>query len=269
MNQQKKQKIVKIMLSVILYFFLALCIFSVIVTITSKKDVDGAAEFFGYQMRIVVSDSMEKCEFTDVSDYDIKSIPLRSVIFVKKMPTAADEANAWYADIKEGDVLTFRYVYSNQVTITHRVTSITQKEGGYVIELAGDNKNSENSQMYQTIDTSIPENHNYVIGKVVGQSLLLGIVLSILKSVWGIVLIIILPCVGIIVYEVVKIVKVLGSERKKIEAEEKAKKDSELEELRRRIAELESAKVDRKNNTNDQKIDASESSDVATSDKNS
>ena len=183
MNKIKIKKIANIVLNVFLYIFLAVCIFSVFLTVLSKRDSDGSAEIFGYQMRVVTSESMAKCEHTDVSSYEIKDIPLRSMVFVKVMPDDPNEADEWYRSLKVGDVITFRYVYTTQVTITHRITSITEKEtGGFVIELAGDNKNSDDGQLYQTIDTSIPNNTNYVIGKVVGQAYLFGVIMSCLMN---------------------------------------------------------------------------------------
>lgn len=234
------KKIGKVALDVLLYLFLAVCVFALVLTISSKKDVDGAAEIFGYQMRVISSDSMAKCELTDVSGYKIKSIPLRSLIFVKRMPQDEREADDWYRSLKVGDVLTFRYVYTNQVTITHRITSITEKEtGGFLIELAGDNKNSDSGQLLQTIDTSIDNNTNYVIGKVTGQFFLLGFIISLLKTPLGMIFIVIVPCFIIILLEVLKIVGAYSAERKKHEQEETQKKDTELAELRRRLAQLE------------------------------
>ena len=243
MDKAKVKKIGKIALDVLLYIFLAICIFSVFVTVLSKRDSDGAAEVFGYQMRIVTSDSMSESEFTDVSAYKIKDIPIRSMVFVKVMPDDKDGADEFYRSLNVGDVLTFRYVYTTQVTITHRITSITEKEtGGFIIELAGDNKSSEDGQLTQIIDTSIPNNTNYVIGKVTGQAYLLGLLISFLSQPVGIILLIIVPCFIIILLEVLKIVKVLSADKKKREEEEKEKKESELEELRRKLAELEMEK---------------------------
>lgn len=243
MDKTKIKKIGKIALDVLLYIFLAICIFSVFVTVLSKRDSDGAAEVFGYQMRVVTSDSMSECEHTDVSAYKIKDIPIRSMVFVKVMPDDPAEADEFYRSLEVGDVLTFRYVYTTQVTITHRITSITEKEtGGFIIELAGDNKNSEDGQLTQVIDTSIPNNTNYVIGKVTGQAKLFGFVMSFLMQPVGIVLVIIVPCAIIILLEVLKIVKTLTADKKKREQEEKDQKEKELEELRRRLAELEKGK---------------------------
>ena len=191
-------------------------------------------------MRVVTSDSMAECELTNVSDYEIKDIPLGSMVFIQLVPEDKAEADEWYRSLKVGDVLTFKYVYSTQVTITHRIVSIDEKEtGGFLIELAGDNKNSENSQLYQVIDTSLAGSTNYVIGKVTGQSLAFGSVVSALKEPLVIVFVIIVPCVAIVLYEIIKLVRVFGSERKKQEQAEREKKDKELEELRSKIAELE------------------------------
>ena len=208
-------KVGRIIRDIIIYVFLAICIFSVLVTVLSQKDSDGAANVFGYQMRVVTSDSMAECEHTDVSAYKIKDIPKRSLVFVKMMPQTPAEADAFYRNLQVGDVLTFRYVYTTQVTITHRVTSITEKEsGGFIIELAGDNKNSTDTQLTQVIDTSVPNNTNYVLGKVVGHSYLLGLVMSTMKQPVGIVLFIILPCFIIILLEVIKIVKILEEDKR-------------------------------------------------------
>lgn len=244
MDKMKLQKIGKITLDVVTYFFLALCIVTVVFTVTSKRSPDGASEMFGYQFRIVTSDSMAACEFTDVSKFEIKDLPLRSMLFVQTMPENKAEHDDWYRSLKVGDVLTFRYVYVNQVTITHRITSITEKEtGGFIIELAGDNTTSESGQLYQTIDTSIPNNTNYVIGKVTGQAKLLGTLMTFLMEPLGIILLIILPCAVIIMFEALKIYKVLTEEKRKRAKEESDEKDSELEELRRKLAELEALKA--------------------------
>lgn len=243
---QTTKKIGNIVFNLVLYIFLAVCVFSVFVTVLSKKDVDGAAEVFGYQMRVVTSDSMAKCEYTDVSNYKIKDIPLRSMVFVEVMPDDPAEADQWYRSLAVGDVLTFRYVYTTQVTITHRITAIKEKEtGGFFIELAGDNKNSENGQLTQLIDTSISNNTNYVIGKVTGQAKIFGFVMSFLMQPVGMVMLVIVPCFFIILLEVLKIVNVFGADKKKRAQEEKEKQTQELDELRRRLAELEKEKLAR------------------------
>lgn len=243
MEKTKIQKFGNVVFSILLYIFLAISIFAVFLTAFSKKDIDGAAEIFGYQMRIVTSNSMAECEHTDVSGFDIQDIPVRSLIFVEIMPEDPAAADEWYRGLKVGDVLTFRYVYTKQVTITHRIVSISEKgTGGFVIELAGDNKNADDGQLTQIIDTSIPNNTNYVIGKVTGQSRLIGAIMTFLMQPASIVLLIIVPCAIIIIFEVVKIVRVFSEEKRLKEKNDAEKKDKELDELRRKLAELEELK---------------------------
>lgn len=239
----KIKKLTNIVTNVLLCVFLVIALLSVLLTIFSYKDADGAAELFGYQMRVVTSDSMAKSEFTDVSDFEIKDIPLRSMVFVKTVPKDAEKADQWYRSLQVGDVLTFRYVYTTQITITHRIIDIEEKlDGGFVIHLAGDNKNSETGQLIQMIDTSIPQNTNYVIGKVVGRAYLFGVIISFLMQPVGMILVIILPCVVIIGLEVAKIIKTMTAEKKLQEQAEKEEKEKELEELRCKLAALEREK---------------------------
>lgn len=259
MTKSKLKKIGRIARDALLYLFLALCVAAVVLIVTSKKDIDGASELFGYQMRVITTDSMAKCELTDVSDYDIGSLPTRTMIFVKRMPNDEAKADEWYRSLKVGDVLTFRYVYTNQVTITHRIVSIEEKPtGGFIIGLAGDNKNSDSDQLTQVIDTSVENNTNYVIGKVTGKSFLLGFFVSLLKEPLGIIFIVIVPCFIIILLEVIKVIGVLGAEKKKREQDEKQQKDNELEELRRRLAALEAQKSNENTEDKNDKEDGAE-----------
>ena len=230
-----KKKFFSAVRNVITLVFLVLCIFSVLVTILSKKDIDGTAEIFGYQFRVVTSESMAKSEFTDTSNFKIKSIPVRSLVFIETIPDDDAQAKEWYADLRVGDVLTFRYVYDTQVTITHRITSIRDNgEGGYIIELEGDNKNAPSGQLTQTLDTSLDDGPNHAIGKVTGKSYILGLFISLLNTKLGIILILMVPCLIIISVEVARIVKVLTEDRKKRELE----RDNEIASLRLQIEEL-------------------------------
>jgi hypothetical protein len=130
------KKVFKIVSNVALYLFIALCVFGVVLSVSAKKKGEDASTIFGYQMRFVLTESMEKCDQTDVSDYKIKQIRQKSLIFVKTMPTDPNEQDEFYRDLKVGDVLTFKYVYASQVTITHRIVEIYEKPtGGFIIHL--------------------------------------------------------------------------------------------------------------------------------------
>ena len=241
-TKQLLKKIAKIAGNVLLYTFIVISLVGVLLTITAKKDADGTATIFGMQMRFVLSPSMEKSDATDVSDFKIKDIPTKSVIFVEVVPDDPAEAEKWYSELAVGDVLTFKYVYVTQETITHRITSIEPKAtGGYIIELEGDNKSENSDTLSQTIDTSQTDSPNYVIGKVVGQNYVLGLFVNMLKNPVVLILCVIVPAVGIIIFEIIRLVTLFGAEKRQKDQEEKEKQQSELDELRRKLAALEAA----------------------------
>ena len=242
MNKPLLKKIFKIASNVLFYTFIALCAVLVIVSLFMKKNADDALSFFGYQARIVQSDSMAKSELTDVSNYKIKSIPIKSLVFIQTVPEEEAEAEEWFADLKVGDVLTFRYVYNGQVTITHRIVKIEEKAtGGRILTLEGDNKNASANLSQQILDTSLHfdlTNYNYAIGKVVGQSLFLGFSIYAINTPVGMLCMVIIPCLIIIVMEIIRIVNVLGEEKRKKATELAEEKQLEIELLKQQLATL-------------------------------
>ncbi len=243
----KALKILKIVGNVLTYVFFAICIFVLFVSVTAKKSSDGASNLFGMQMRIVVSSSMEKCDQTDVSQFEIKDIPVKSVVFIETVPEDETEAKEWYDELKIGDVLTFRYyIGGRQETITHRIIDKVAKDDGWVITLEGDNKATDaEGNVYntstQTIDTTIPlgETYNFVIGKVTGVSYTIGLLITAMKSPVGIICIVIIPCLIIMGFEIYRLVSALTAKKREQQKAREAQKDNELEELKRRLMELE------------------------------
>ena len=239
-----KKNTLKIILKTVEYIFVgiiaALAIFSISITIASKKDSDGTVTVFEHQLRFVKSSSMEKCDLVDVSNYKIKDIPVKSCVFIEVVPTEESKAKEWYSSLEVGDVLTFKYVYTKQETITHRITEITPNDNndGYTITLRGDNRNSEDGVSAQIIDTSLADSNNYVIGKVVGQSYALGLLVYAMKTPVGIVCIFIIPCTLIIVWEVIRIVRAFSAEKKEKVLAAGQEKDAEIEKLKRQIEEM-------------------------------
>lgn len=252
MEKSTKQKIItalQITGNVLMYLFFALCLFVLLLSIISKRDVDGAVEIFGYEMRIVLTGSMEKNEYTwdDVKQYEIKNVPKYSAVFIELVPDDEAKADEWYAELKKGDVLTFRYfMATRQETITHRIDKIESKTtGGYIITLKAENgSGTPDDWTPQIIDTSEKDSPNYVIGKVTGKSYVLGRVVNAVKQPIGIGLIIIIPCSLIIIFEIIRIVNVLNEEKRRKAEASAQEQHSEMEELRRRIAELEGNKVE-------------------------
>lgn len=219
-----------------LFIVILFALFALVLSIAAKKDSDGTATVLGYQLRFVRSDSMDKCDLTDVSGYKIKSIPVKSCIFVQVAPEDEEQKREWYGRLQVGDVLTFRYVYTKQETITHRIVSIEEKaDGGYIITLEGDNKNADSEQLRQTIDTSLTDSPNYVIGKVTGQSYILGLIVYAFRTPVGVICLIIIPCLIIIGFEIARLVRVLSADKKEKAKEKEQRQAEEIEELKRRL----------------------------------
>ena len=166
--------------SAILVILAALSAIAIAITINAPRTEDGASRVFGHELRLVQTNSMRDSGDVDTSNYKIKSFKENTLVATERVPEDEAEAAKWYANIAVGDVLTFRYLYDRETTITHRVTSITPKEdgSGYIIELSGDNKDSDQSQLYQTIDTSMTDSSNYIMGKVVWKSHFFGVLVS-------------------------------------------------------------------------------------------
>lgn len=245
-----KNKAVKVLLDVVTYVFIVLCIVCVVFTITAKKS-DGAINMFGYQARIVVSESMEKCSETNTDNFDIKDIPLKSLVFIDLVPTDDAEAKEWYANLEVGDVVTFKYKYDRHEVITHRIVEKIENldkdgnpTGWFTFSMRGDNKalssdpNASQADLgTQTINTEV-ESVNYIIGKVTGQSKVLGFVLYALKQPIVIALVVIVPSLIIMTFEIIKVVGVFSENKKKKQDAEKEKQQNEIEELKKQLAAL-------------------------------
>lgn len=228
----------EIILNVLFLCFFLLCLLGLVLSVLAARDADGAIRLFGHEMRLVLSASMEKSDQTDVSGYAVKDIPVNSLVFIETVPEEEAQAEEWYGALRVGDVLTFRYFYASQETITHRIVEITPNvRGGYTIVLEGDNKSAEADVAQQIIDTSQTGSPNYVIGKVTGRSVALGYLVTAIKSPWGLIFIVIVPCSIIIVFEVIRIVSAFSQKKKRELEDAQRKKDEEIAELKRRLAE--------------------------------
>ena len=242
MKNEKLKKILKIVSNVLLYAFIVVFLAMTIFIIISNQSNDGAISVFGHQMRTVISPSMDACELTDVSKFEIKSLPVNTMVFIEEVPEDKEARSEWYSNLKVGDVLTFKYVTSvRQEVITHRVTDIKENGiGGYYITLRGDNISSVSGALVQIINTSQDEvSTNFIIGKVVGSSYAFGSFVSFLKSKVGLIVVIIIPTLIIIFFEVIRLYKLVTKDKKEKEKQMMKEQQDELEELKKRLALLE------------------------------
>ena len=90
MKREQIKKILGVLGNIAFFIVIAIAIFAVVLSITAKRDENGAT-VFGKKILFVKSESMAKNENTDVSGYKIKSIPAKSCIVVEVVPESGSE----------------------------------------------------------------------------------------------------------------------------------------------------------------------------------
>ncbi len=228
-NNKGKRKVAKIIGNSVFYTILGLLTVFAAFSITSR--ITGG-RIGDSQYLVVISGSMDG---ERQEEYPIKTIPVKSLIKVDLIKDGQEKE--FYSSLKKGDVLTFNYASLNNVTITHRIIEdpLLLSDGTtYQIKLKGDAvEGNEIQTLYSDGRTG------EVIGKVSFVSLPLGQMYFFMSSKMGTLVLVILPCSAVCIYEIAKIVYIL-SENKRKKKEEAAQavtssKDKEIEELKAKL----------------------------------
>ena len=103
---------------------LIILLISVAGLVISKKLTNGQPEVFGYQLKTVLSGSMEP------------SIQTGSIIAVKSVDKAEQ------ASLQKGDVITFN---EEKRLVTHRITEVKRTDSGVLYTTKGDNNDAPDS----------------------------------------------------------------------------------------------------------------------------
>lgn len=257
------KKVLNISLDVLFALFVLLGVFLISANVSANKN-NGTIVLFNNQLRIIETGSMaENKNYTkeEYKSFKIKNLPIETLISIDDITKKSHEKrDAFYATLKRGDVLTFKYPVSGLTSVvTHRITKVEQlgdrnfysddytqllyTRPNYKITLKGDAVEGEGGGLYQIIETARDEEDptTYVIGKVTWASLPAGKMTKFTTSKWGIMVFVIIPCGVLLAYEVNKIAFVIVRERKAKKDQKKlSEKDEEIEELRKKLAELES-----------------------------
>ena len=128
-------------------------------------------------------------------------------------------------DIKVGDIITFisTSTSSKGMTITHRVIEISEDENGNkLFKTKGDNNTSPDPK---------PATFENIIGKVLFKIPQLGRLQSILTTKWGWLILVVVPAFIIILYDILKLLRLYGAEKsiEEINTQVNIKKEKEIE----------------------------------------
>lgn len=182
-------------LNIIRWFFtiiiLLFAIFMVIFTLLSSTKINNKKEtLFGYSLFIVWSDSMKKTDFA-----------AGDLIIVKETDTKK---------LNVGDIITFESTSQMSFgdTITHKIKEINKSDSGeFMFTTYGTSNGEENVD-----DTPVYESN--IIGKYCGKIPSFGYFANFLKEPLGYVLCILLPCVMLVVMQMINIGGAISQKRK-------------------------------------------------------
>lgn len=123
------------------------------------------------------------------------------VVITKRRPAS---------ELEVGDIITFLSSDSRMsgIIVTHRIlnTYYDSTTGKYSFQTKGDANNTE--------DFALAEDYN-VIGEVIFKIPKLGYIQEVLASKGGLIIFIFIPCLGVLSYDIVKIVKKMGKKKDK------------------------------------------------------
>jgi signal peptidase I len=150
-----------------------------LIAVISSKASGGEPNFFGYQLKTVLSGSMEPTFMTG------------SVIAVKPVNNPTD--------LKKGDIITFKI--DQQTLATHRIIDIQKNNGSVVYKTKGDNNKTADA------DPVLSQN---VVDKYSDFTIpYVGYFQEFIKSKNGAALLLILPGILLLVYSIISIFKAI------------------------------------------------------------
>lgn len=113
-------------------------------------------------------------------------------------------------ELKVGDIITFLSSDNrlSGIIVTHRIKEVfyDSTTGKYTFRTKGDANNA--------VDSALAEEHN-IIGEVIFKIPKVGYIQELLASKGGIIIFIFIPCLAVISYDIVKIIKKMGKKVKK------------------------------------------------------
>ena len=193
----KNEKVVKLVIAVVLV--------SVLLGYVYDRN-GGSFDFSDTQVRIVISGSMDG---EPREQYDIETIPVKSMVFISEVPTTEPARSHFYQSQEVGDVLTFDYTHPvshEHMVVTHRIVDIQSSGAGYTFTLAGDSiRDDPTNSSTQTVTSWSGD----VIGEVTGVAPWLGALTVFISTTTGKVVLVLIPCMILIASETRNIVRIL------------------------------------------------------------
>lgn len=174
-----------------------------------------------YIVRVNFLASNDKLGEVKINFYTILTQSMYPTIKAGDVVITYKEDNNKYND---GDVITFVSEQNGGITITHRVDEVYNVNDSYSYKTKGDNNNAP--------DNEITSGDN-VLGKVVVKIPKVGYIQQFLVSKTGWIVAVILPCLGIVIYDILKLFKHTARKGSQL-----IKRDKRTEKARKKLKEV-------------------------------
>ena len=174
-----------------------------------------------YIVRVNFLASNDKLGEVKINFYTILTQSMYPTIKAGDVVITYKEDNNKYND---GDVITFVSEQNGGITITHRVDEVYNVNNSYSYKTKGDNNNAP--------DNEITSGDN-VLGKVVVKIPKVGYIQQFLVSKTGWIVAVILPCLGIVIYDILKLFKHTARKGSQL-----IKRDKRTEKARKKLKEV-------------------------------
>lgn len=174
-----------------------------------------------YIVRVNFLASNDRLGEVKINFYTILTQSMYPTIKAGDVVITYKEDNNKYND---GDVITFVSEQNGGITITHRVDEVYNVNDSYSYKTKGDNNNAP--------DNEITSGDN-VLGKVVVKIPKVGYIQQFLVSKTGWIVAVVLPCLGIVIYDILKLFKHTARKGSQL-----IKRDKRTEEARKKLKEV-------------------------------
>lgn len=148
----------------------------------------------GYVVRVNFMASNDKLGEIKINMYTILTQSMYPTIKAGDVIITYKEDDNKYS---EGDVITFISDKNGGIAITHRVNEVYNINGVYSYKTKGDNNNTADNEII---------NSSNVLGRVIVKIPKVGYIQQFLVSKTGWIVAVVLPAMGIIIYDILKIV---------------------------------------------------------------
>jgi len=192
------------MMSILMYAIIVILVLVGIILLAyfidvTKRARSGVWEPPLYGAYVIVSGSMEPI------------IKIRDAIIIKRVEDS---------DIEVGDVITYKSTDPSfyGIMITHRVIELVEEDGTVKYMTKGDNNPTRDPQLVTK---------EQIYGEVVMRIPKVGYLQYFLATAYGWIIAVVVPCLGIIIYDIMKLVKTIRNNKRNNKRRNREIKDEE------------------------------------------